>query len=292
MDTPQCGFDGNSDIYGLGVRVGVYLQWLTSIFAENLYEPAVRSTRETNTTYQIAMLVGFIQITTSHWDKIKAIEGFITLLFCFSGACVSLTQAHLGYGAKSGHGAGDTAGSSSRAAGDLLVSMAICAYGIWFLFFGLDKLPRTACAESVFFFARVGLFGWFRTFLKTVFIAGLTGSAFMMLFCVDSLWRDLRELMSRWGHTGSPSPSAEIIRTVNARAPRFLGSIAALAVFIMAVELTLDWNQVRGIDTCATFGQLFPLAVGAGNLGRVGFRLLRSSFEGETRIVWGSADHS
>lgn len=30
-EVDQCGFVGNSDFYGLGIRVGVFLQWLASL---------------------------------------------------------------------------------------------------------------------------------------------------------------------------------------------------------------------------------------------------------------------
>ncbi len=82
MDS-QCGFDGNSNIYGLVVRVGIYLQWLTSMISETLVLQAVESTREANATYQIAMLAGLVQITITDSDTI-AIEGYITLLFYFA----------------------------------------------------------------------------------------------------------------------------------------------------------------------------------------------------------------
>ena len=39
---PQCGFEGNADLYGLGIRLGIYLQWFSSMVvgAANLLEEA------------------------------------------------------------------------------------------------------------------------------------------------------------------------------------------------------------------------------------------------------------
>ena len=28
---PECAFDGNTDLYGLGVRLGVYGQWIATL---------------------------------------------------------------------------------------------------------------------------------------------------------------------------------------------------------------------------------------------------------------------
>jgi hypothetical protein len=30
IGSQSCGFSGKSDLYGLGIRIGVYLQWMTS----------------------------------------------------------------------------------------------------------------------------------------------------------------------------------------------------------------------------------------------------------------------
>ncbi|KAK4244751.1 hypothetical protein C7999DRAFT_17022 [Corynascus novoguineensis] len=287
----QCGFDGNGDLYGLGVRLGIYLQWSTSVLADNLHEPAIETTREANMTFQLAMLAGLILITVRSDMETKTIEGYIALLFCFASAWIASLQ---GYSAAKARytGAEDRSGGLSiagdvRGQGGLLLSTATCAYGLWFLFVGLDKLPRTACPETIFFFAPVKAFGWYRSLAKAVFIASLIGSAVLIPAHTILLLRNMGESVARWGNPGNPSPRpTEIVRTIHLHIPRFIGSLVAIAVFIIAVELTLVWNHIRGVHTCDSFSQLFPLMVGATNFTRLCYQLFKSLLLGDARIEW------
>ncbi|KAI1378295.1 hypothetical protein F4677DRAFT_390394 [Hypoxylon crocopeplum] len=290
MDS-QCGFQGNSDIYGLGVRVGVYLQWSTSIFVENLHEPAVESCRDANTTFQVAMLAGLVLITSGPEQKANALEAYITLLFCFASACIASLQAISA--PRSGEPTSHSKPGTERAVrgvGELILSTAIFAYGVDLLYVGLGQLPRTTCPEIGFFFWPVDLFAWNRTALKAIFTISLVGSVVTLLLRVLSLFRRLLQLRSRWGRPDTPlSPRpTELVRIVKVSMTKLVSSVVALVVFIIAIELTLAWNNIYGIYGCASFSQLFPLIVGAANLVRVIYQLLRSSVVGEARLGWSS----
>ncbi len=41
------------------------------------------------------------------------------------------------------------------------------------------------------------------------------------------------------------------------------------AIVIVAVELTIHWNAIQGVDTASSAGQLIPTALGAGSLARI-----------------------
>ncbi|KAK0641781.1 hypothetical protein B0T16DRAFT_516257 [Cercophora newfieldiana] len=304
-DIAECGFDGNSDIYGMGVRFGIYLQWATSIIAEHLHEPAIQSTRGANTTYQLAMLAGLILITTARDAETKAIEGYITLFLCFASAWIASLQSSSAARSAfdrargfwgSGGGGEDDGGGDQRytrgsgidgRGGDLLLGTATCAYGIWFLFIGLDRLPRTDCPEIVFFFSKADPFGWFRVLSKVAFIASVTGSAVLIPLHVSLLAQDMTEHISQWGArhlVDHPGNSAEIVRIVYLRPLKLFGSVVVIGTFVAAVELTLVWNHIRDVHTCDTFSQLFPLMVGATNFVRVCYELAASVTFGDSRI--------
>jgi hypothetical protein len=63
-----------------------------------------------------------------------------------------------------------------------------------------------------------------------------------------------------------------------------------MALFITAVELTLAWNYIRGVNTCNKFSQLFPLVVGATNFARLGarlgYQLFKSLVLGDARVQY------
>ena len=46
-------------------------------------------------------------------------------------------------------------------------------------------------------------------------------------------------------------------------------------MFIVAVELTLRWNDVKGVHDVGSTGQLLPLIIGISGLGRVGYALVK-----------------
>lgn len=284
MDDIQCKFQGNSDIYGLGVRLGAYLQWMTLILSENLYEPAAPASRETNSTFQVAMMAGLLLIMTHFNRETKSIEGLLALLLCFASAGITWLEAFSNWRRRSAEGSK----RSAARAGFLLLGTATCAGGVWFLFLGIDTLPRTPCPETVFFFARVPLFGWYRTVLKVVFTACLAGSALLTTIHSVSTVRGIAVALRQWRQADPPSPAqAQIFPRANLSASRFLGGIAAMALFIVTIELTLAWNSIDGVYTCTTFSQLFPLVVGVTNFVRVGVQLLHSFAAGDVRIDCG-----
>ncbi|KAJ2902100.1 hypothetical protein MKZ38_001009 [Zalerion maritima] len=273
----SCTFEGNSDIYGLGVRVGIYLQWLATLIAKYLHEPAVESTRDANTAYLVAMLAGLILITRDAHAETPALEGYITLLLCFAMACSSCSQAYSAARTR-----------ELRSLVDLLLCTAVCAYGLWFLSVGIQRLPRLDCPEVVFFFAPVALFGWFRIFLQAVFAASLAASAVLVAMRTSAIYHELADAVATWGGRAGESspPPIHPARVVRASVFQILGGITAVAVFTLVVELTLAWNHARDVYVAATFSQLFPLVVSTTNLARVVVQLLKAVVLGDSRVEW------
>jgi hypothetical protein len=89
----SCGFQGNNDMYGLGVRLGAYIQWLSTILAYNLLKSEISSMSSVNMCYELALLTSLIWFTISNGSDLQAIEPFLGLLFCFGGVCVSSARA-------------------------------------------------------------------------------------------------------------------------------------------------------------------------------------------------------
>ncbi|KAK4237965.1 hypothetical protein C8A03DRAFT_34071 [Achaetomium macrosporum] len=289
---PECGFQGNSDIYGLGIRVGIYLQWLAAIVAELSGPDDIEVSHRAAGSYQLAMLAGLVLVTQDHTPGVHAVEAFLILLFCFAGVWVASirTARASGLSAMLSETRVEHPGSTTRpptpATGFFrqLLGCATCAYGIWTLFVGLDVLPRTACDEVGFFFARVRLFGWFRDMFKVFFIISLVASSVLLVEQVVRRGTLLAVLMRDWPRlqiassppleNNIPASGLEAGRTVLLR--QSLGGIVALGLFVVAVELTLSWNSVRGVYTCEDFGQLFPLVLSASNLVSVSARVAKA----------------
>ncbi|KAH7393555.1 hypothetical protein BKA64DRAFT_644296 [Cadophora sp. MPI-SDFR-AT-0126] len=93
-----CAIEGNADIYGIGIRVGFYLQVLASGIALAVRPDDAKGFFGTNAWFQIGLFVALIYNSAN--DSIYAVEGFIAvnmlyLLLWYNGALVLilLTEA-------------------------------------------------------------------------------------------------------------------------------------------------------------------------------------------------------
>ena len=58
-----CGFDGDPDTYGLGIRIGVYTQWASGVIANWYVTEMAHTMRVRATLFQMAMAVALAFIT-------------------------------------------------------------------------------------------------------------------------------------------------------------------------------------------------------------------------------------
>jgi hypothetical protein len=83
------GFIGNSDFYGLGIRLGVYIQWGTQIIANVLMPGERRSAAGAGLTFLIALLLAMLLAIFQH-QCTYAIEIFIIQLIFWPGALITI----------------------------------------------------------------------------------------------------------------------------------------------------------------------------------------------------------
>jgi hypothetical protein len=280
-----CGFDGNNDIYGLGVRIGIYLQLTTIVFSDNMYPPAIEANRNGNISFQVAMLAGLILVTQKPEVSLNALECYITLLFCLASAWTGSVRVP-SYKGRVSSSCVKHYGSNISGFSEAFFGMAVCSYGIWISFAGLDHMPRTKCAEITFLFSRVELFGWFRNLLRSVLVMGMGGSTVLAIMRIASLIRKIHQQLSRWGESElPPSDPTTTVLVVNFSTVRLLCGCIPLLIFIVAIELTLAWNEVKGIYSCNTFSQIFPLVIGMSGMCRTLYPFSRAVVLGDLRFA-------
>lgn len=271
--------NGKSDIYGLGVRLGIYLQWATSILAENVDPAEVTGTRASGLYYQIAMFSGLIRVSQYPGDEVLALEGYIVLLFCFAGVWASsFALQGLRWSDRDTMESAPPPDVEATRFGtfvSVLLSTAIIAYGTWFLFTGMANMKRRdeACEELVFFFARAALFGWALIVDRVFFVVRLTASAVLLAYRTYTFVENFDLLLGDWKkapdlHQSSGQPrqvqDAQLRQPhVKVQARKLIGSVATMSVFVVAIELTLRWNHIMDVYECNNFSQVFPLAIGA-----------------------------
>ncbi|KAF8456604.1 hypothetical protein BGX38DRAFT_1266354 [Terfezia claveryi] len=250
----------------------------------------------------------FITITKGLHGELHAVEAYLMLIFCMGGVCTgnSVDNVHdydHGGGGESGdaRGIGSTVVETGYAYLEtstlggyvrLLLACGFIAYGLWFVFVGIDGMFNAFPDDCkyAFFLARLDLSGRFREFLKALFIlvaipalVSLTKGAATLARATYFIFNQGRQGEA---NTQTPLPSIEIKTSSVSEykeqpdsqhiITRLLGAILSgtLLVFIIAVELTIRWNKIEGVQAIGSTGQLLPVIIGVGGVVRVLMRLI------------------
>jgi hypothetical protein len=142
----QCGFSGNSDLYGLGIRVGVYLQWLASQIAVYFHLEGSNDLSDAYFIFSIAIMIALFVLTFQ--DAAYTLEIVIMAYMFFGGLfCVQ------GYRKRREQAAPTV---WRMLLGNAII-FGISIFSSWFWTTGRssDRFIGTPCGTTVFLFARI-----------------------------------------------------------------------------------------------------------------------------------------
>jgi hypothetical protein len=177
----SCVLNGNSDLYGLGIRLGVYFQLISTLLANHFLADALREAWDANTIFLLSIFIAIIKSSVSV-DNLTAPEAFVLLQMLFA---FLIAVYHIGPSLKwylfdfltrilKGTMERDLdwweiASELGRAQVDVsnlgttmrqFLALAITSYNVWFWFSGSDLLDSGRhCSSEIFVFARVDLHG-------------------------------------------------------------------------------------------------------------------------------------
>lgn len=157
----SCGFDGDSDMYGLGIRIGFYIQWYGSIAAAWLDKGEAKGMRLANSLFISATFLALIIQTPM--NTLQPVEIYIILLLTYGAYYyfVPLYLWRLAIGCSplwdpSRWGRVKVSHLFSILNFGLLV--AETCFQLWFWCTGIHTLPTaTDCQRYGFFFAMIPL---------------------------------------------------------------------------------------------------------------------------------------
>jgi hypothetical protein len=89
MNDPCPNFEGNSDFYGLGIRIGIYLQWFSSWISNSVNPSAAATNHDTNTVFLCAILIA--TAVASADGSLQLVEKYILLLLSSGFFCTVLS---------------------------------------------------------------------------------------------------------------------------------------------------------------------------------------------------------
>ena len=202
--TAACVLNGNSDLYGLGIRLGVYFQLISTLLVNHFLPDALRDAWDANTIFLVSIFIAVIK-SSVNTNNLAAPEAFVMLqmLFAFLVAVYhigpsnkwllfEITTAALNGTLKSDMELLDMLSELGRAQNNVsklgttmrqFLALAITSYNIWFWFPGSGFLDADQhCNSSVFIFAKVDLHGNARIFFQVLSVLYLLFQFYMLNF--------------------------------------------------------------------------------------------------------------
>lgn len=267
----DCSFEGNNDLYGLGIRIGIYINWWATCFANNFVPSEAPPMRALNTAFQLGLLIALLYQGT----HIHAIEAYILISIRFGDISVSTVLLMLYL---------DRQAPEHRVTKHhfrppklrylyehvtfigiflrLIIAVIFDGYSAYYWFSGIDRMAHSPCPTWGFFLARADLFGWLRTFNKVVSI----GQCILGPFCFFYFSQRIQQVLTgnkftavfffvfHQGHEEDQFP--QWISTV---IPLF--NVILISLVMLTTELTIRWNKVFNVDQLSSAGQLIPATV-------------------------------
>jgi hypothetical protein len=239
--------DVASDLYGNGIRVGLYLQTigmlLTSIRGKS------RGIKLTSGAFLIAILASWSNLARK--QEISPAEsviilGLANIMFITSGHSFGHPNAIVGEGL----------------AMTALVISFVWFTVVFFLFWGrlCFTLPDLDTPGKTWFFVKVDISGWFRilalvqgSILIPIPVIVIMGIAVILILSSYDAWR-----------SGDPDDFEIENENIAVTASRWAGAVGAISwiLTVANVEMTIRWNELTPQSDVSQPGQIIPLVVG------------------------------
>jgi hypothetical protein len=279
----SCNFNGNSDMYGLGIRLGFYLQWFAGILANLLVEATdhkmrvamrdeVKSLRFTLALFVTATFLALVIQTIMDVGILQVVDVYITLLLTFGAyhlwIPVSLWRIVTCYNLE-WHSTRfpQVASGSVYANLELCLILAVTVFQLWFWFTRVPQLTEIPCHEYSFLFARVQLDSVASRLLNIFFSFLLSTISFVQLLLKLASYLKMYK-----SETDDSSMSDDSSFQNHARLFQKLDTVSKLVVSVMvitAVELTIHWNGTKNVNSLSSAGQTIPFVIGMAAITRI-----------------------
>ncbi|KAF2794533.1 hypothetical protein K505DRAFT_383916 [Melanomma pulvis-pyrius CBS 109.77] len=146
VPSSSCGFDGNADVYGPGIRIGIYTQTLAVFLTKYFVVSHAPILRDSITIFSIA-LISVSLVFAVHTSTTYAVEFFIVVQI-LSWNCLTGVRGRNSYSIT-------TFGNRTiRVLGTEAFNMGASVLHAWFWFGGIERFERMECGTKVFFFAK------------------------------------------------------------------------------------------------------------------------------------------
>lgn len=239
--------DAAQDLYGTGVRVGIYLQAIGMSFS-------IIRLKSSGIKLTCAGLMLAIMGCWSHLVANQNISPAEALTIAIIGNALSMPA--LAAAACPTSLMGEGIGLIATYLATLLSGIAIMAF--WAKFY--RELPLLGTENKAFFFTAVKINGWFRVFGLVGCVFGVLG----VLVCVVPLVWLLGAAFTEQKHGRDSRHLSASEKLWMARGARTLAvtSLSSLPMVIACVEMNIKYNHLEPTRDLTQPGQSIPLAIG------------------------------
>ncbi|KAF2708699.1 hypothetical protein K504DRAFT_364987, partial [Pleomassaria siparia CBS 279.74] len=268
-----CSIQGSADMYGLGIRLGYYLQWFGAILAAWIAPSEVKNLRFSIDMFASASFLALIILTARPDDSLQPAETYIILLLMF-GAYLAMAPIYLWRLFTKCNPYWDPTrfplanpGALSANLGFSLVVGVLC-FQYWFWSARVSTLNAVDCQQYGFFFAKLRLnsrvsialnglmYGWLG--VVCVYIIGLKTKHHLGYPEADQTGR------LRFRNRRQMTKHVDMLRNLEG------ASKLVIAVIVTtATELTIQWNEIEDIHSLSSADQTIPFIIGLGSIIRV-----------------------
>jgi hypothetical protein len=173
-----CPVTGNSDLYGLGIRIGIYLQMFTAQFSGYIsqFQDEDDDIGQGVVVFTLSASIVLIRLILKRQIEPVEIFPILSLLLAQLATCrVPYWRAQM-----------------------TIFVYNVCLIGIlvlffWFWWHGMDTLPRSCPDDYAFFFHKVSIWHWFRKLNKAFSVAAMIITPIGILIYLVSMWFHRRQ---------------------------------------------------------------------------------------------------
>ncbi|KAM7205774.1 hypothetical protein V8F20_003007 [Naviculisporaceae sp. PSN 640] len=291
--TLPCPQEGTADLYGLGIRLGLYFQWVSTLLVTIFRQEEEALYRVVNLHLQLAVFACLVLLTvksptTDEDNTLHPSEVIISLWLLLGGALSSTTGSE-----------GLLYLRQRKLAGLARLAMytALAGYAVWFWLGGglglidnrdgsmMKKLSLAnsgkgaencdAEKETVAWFGQAGLHSpAIRGFGKAASVGGLIVCVGLTGYCLYNIWKEWMG-STRGKYEAAATDSGQAKNSLLIKGPKqqkkqrpqveitlVVTSLGGVILSVASVEYVIQANALQGVNDIFAVGQIIPLLVG------------------------------
>ncbi|KAF7563217.1 hypothetical protein G7046_g912 [Stylonectria norvegica] len=278
-----CQGEGRPDMYGLGIRIAFYIQWIGAIIVEGLDEQDLPDIQLVGFLQSTAVTIAlFAQVAGNH--RVQPIDIYLALvlsmgIFIFMvpiyvWRMLTCFNKHL----DPLRGSKETQSSFFKLCNFVLL-LSNAGIGVWYYTTYLPD-PARDCEQYGFFFNKVELgdkgYIAFSSIFYLCIIIVCIGVVLVMAGWEADFGHKRRKKVKYATESALPKPKSLLtlcrkIDMIVLHQFRFLTSLIVYAVLITSIELPILWNGLQNVMSVESAAQTIPLFLSLGFTVRVLF---------------------